>query len=50
MDKKMTVAELAKITGKSKATVYKYAKRLGRLPTVEELTAPPKMGRPPKYY
>lgn len=48
--KSMTVAELARLSGKATATVYKYAKRLGRLPTLEELAAPPKMGRPRKYY
>ena len=45
----MTVDELVKITGKSKVTVYKVARRLGRIPTVEEVMNRP-VGRPKKYY
>lgn len=44
----MTVEELAKATGKSKVTIYKVARRLGRLPTVEEVLNR-KVGRPRKY-
>ena len=40
---------LAQAAGVSVATVYKYAKRLGRLPTIEELCAGVKNGRPKKY-
>ena len=39
---------LAKEAGVSVATVYKHAKRLGRLPTLEELKNT-KTGRPRKY-
>ena len=44
----MSVNELVKATGKSRATIYLMAKRLGRLPTKEEVLAV-KMGRPKKY-
>ena len=45
----MTVDELVKETGKSRVTIYKVAKRLGRLPSVEEIMNRP-VGRPRKYY
>lgn len=45
----MTIDELVEKTGKSKVTVYKVAKRLGRIPTVEEVMNRP-VGRPRKYY
>lgn len=44
----MTVDELAKATGKSKVTIYKVARKLGRLPTVDEVLNR-KVGRPRKY-
>lgn len=44
----MTVKELAELANVSMTTVYKRAKELGRLPTVEELK-PRKHGRPQKY-
>lgn len=40
---------LAQASGVSVTTVYNYAKKLGRLPTVEELKAGKKNGRPKKY-
>lgn len=43
------VQTLAAQAGVSIATVYNYAKRLGRLPTVEELKTGVKIGRPTKY-
>lgn len=44
----MTVEELAEKTKRSKVVIYKVAKRLGRLPTEEEvLNRQP--GRPRKY-
>jgi transposase len=33
----MTVAEVAKKAKRSRVTVYKWYKRLGRMPTVKEL-------------
>ncbi len=46
-----TVKELAEKAGCSRAWVYKKAKQLGRLPTVEELLATKgKVGRKPKYF
>lgn len=45
----MTVEELAEITKLSRTTIYKLAKRLNRLPTVEEANAERKPGRPLKY-
>jgi response regulator of citrate/malate metabolism len=45
----MTIEELAKETGKSKVVIYKVAKRLGRIPTVEEIMNR-QVGRPKKYY
>lgn len=47
----MTVKEIAKECGCTPSWVYTLAKRLGRLPTVEEVNARKgKGGRPPKYY
>lgn len=45
----MTVKELVKITGKSKSSIYNLAKKLGRIPTIEEINAQ-KVGRPPKHF
>lgn len=45
----MTIEELAKETGKSRVTIYKVAKRLGRIPTIEEIMNR-QTGRPKKYY
>ena len=45
----MTVAELAEKCNRSKAAIYLLAKRLGRLPTEEEVLNR-KVGRPKKYY
>ena len=45
----MTIEELVEITGKSKVTFYKVARRLGRVPTVEEIMNRP-VGRPKKYF
>lgn len=42
------VEELAKKTNRSTAVIYRVAKRLGRLPTVEEVLNR-KHGRPRKY-
>ena len=44
----MDVNELVKVTGKSRAVIYKLAKKLGRLPTVTEVMNR-KNGRPKKY-
>ena len=44
----MTAKEIAQAAGVSAATVYKRAKQLGRLPTVEEVQNTRK-GRPKKY-
>lgn len=47
---KMTVQELAEKTNVTEARVYQIAKRLGRLPTVEEIESRKgKRGRPKKY-
>lgn len=43
------VKELSIKTGISQVTIYKYAKQLGRLPTVEELMVKRKVGRPAIY-
>lgn len=44
----MTAKEIAQAAGVSTATVYKRAKQLGRLPTVEEVKNS-RNGRPEKY-
>lgn len=44
----MTIKELAEATGRSKVAIYKTARQLGRLPTVEEVLKR-KAGRPRKY-
>lgn len=44
----MTAKEIAQAAGVSTATVYKRAKQLGRLPTVEEVKNA-RNGRPKKY-
>ena len=44
----MTVNEICEITGKSKCAIYNLARKLGRLPTVEEALTQ-KVGRPRKY-
>lgn len=43
------VRELALKANVCAATVYNYAKRLGRFPTVEEIKRGRRRGRPPKY-
>lgn len=46
----MTVIELAKITGLSRETIYKLCRKLGRIPTEEEvLNRNKKVGRPRKW-
>ena len=46
----MTVKELAKITNLTEARIYQFAKKLGRLPTIEEIKSRKgKRGRPKKY-
>ena len=47
-EKKYTVEDLARITNRSKSAIYRLAKRLGRLPTIEEIEKR-KTGRPNKY-
>lgn len=42
------VAELMRRTGKSEVTIYKVAKKLGRIPTAEEVVNRVS-GRPRKY-
>ena len=44
----MSVEEIAKATGRSKVAIYKLARRLGRLPSIEEVLNR-KTGRPRKY-
>lgn len=47
---KMTVKELAEETNVTERRVYQLAKKLGRLPTVEEIESRKgKRGRPKKY-
>lgn len=46
--KKSPVQELMEKTGRSKTAIYTLAKKLGRLPTVEEVQNQ-KKGRPRKY-
>lgn len=41
-------SDLVKITGRSKVVIYRLARKLGRLPTVEEVMNR-KTGRPKKY-
>lgn len=45
----MTAREIAEKSGKTVTTIYNYAKKLGRLPTVEEAKKGVPIGRPPKY-
>ena len=46
----MTVQEIAKEANVTEARVYQLAKKLGRLPTVEEIESRKgKRGRPKKY-
>lgn len=46
----MNIKELAKIANVTERRVYQIAKKLGRLPTVEEIRKRKgKRGRPPKY-
>lgn len=45
----MTVDELSLKTNRSKVVIYRIAKKLGRLPTYEEVINR-KNGRPKKYY
>lgn len=44
----MTIKELAEKSGKKKSTIYTFAKRIGRTPTLEEVLNV-KRGRPKKY-
>ncbi len=46
--KKLTVKELSERTGKCTAAIYNLCKKLGRMPTVEEVLNQ-KPGRPRKY-
>lgn len=43
------VSEIAEVTGKSRAWIYKMAERLGRIPTIQEVENTPPSGRPTKY-
>lgn len=43
------VSEIAEVTGKSRAWIYKMAERLGRIPTIQEVKNTPPSGRPAKY-
>lgn len=45
----LSVQYLAEKSGKSKPTIYNLARKLGRLPTLEELNNQ-KQGRPRKYF
>lgn len=45
----ITTDELAEITGKSKAWIYKLAQRFNRMPTIEEIEQTKPAGRPRKY-
>ena len=47
--KEQSVQYLSEKSGKSKTCIYDLAKKLGRLPTVEELNSQ-KKGRPRKYH
>ena len=42
------VKELAQLSGKSQTSIYDLCRKLGRLPTLEEVKAV-KVGRPAKY-
>lgn len=44
----MTIKELVKMSGKSRMAIYNLCKKLGRIPTFEEVMSV-KRGRPPKY-
>lgn len=44
----MTVKELAEASKRSQTVVYRLCKKLGRLPTLEEIISQ-KKGRPRKY-
>ncbi len=44
----LSANDLAVMTGRSRTAIYKLAKRLGRLPTIEEIVNRPNH-RPPKY-
>ena len=43
------VKTLMKYSGLSRARIYEMAKKIGRLPTREEIDNRPKVGRPKKY-
>ena len=46
----MTAKEIAQKTGRSEAWIYILARKLGRLPTIQEVEERKgKNGRPPKY-
>lgn len=45
----MTVKELSEASGISKTTIYKLVKRLGRMPTIDEVMKERPNGRPVKY-
>lgn len=47
-EKKNWAAELAERSGKTKATIYYWARKLGRKPTIRDLNNV-KIGRPEKY-
>lgn len=44
----MTIKELASVSGKTQMSVYNLAKKLGRIPTLDEVVSV-KRGRPKKY-
>ena len=45
------IEHLMSVSGKSRATIYYYARKLGRMPTADELTAEhKKTGRPRKKW
>ena len=44
----MTIKELAKESGKTEMSIYNLAKKLNRIPTLEEVISV-KRGRPKKY-
>lgn len=48
---KLTVKEIAEKTGLSRSWIYAVSKKLGRLPTIEEIeTRKGNIGRPKKYF